>query len=36
MTNYLQIALEAANFIAAQRLAGRAKWRRADDGPASD
>jgi lantibiotic modifying enzyme len=36
MTNYMRAALDAANFIAAQRVEGRAKWRRADDGGKSE
>ena len=36
MTDYMAAAQEAANFIAAQRLEGRAKWKRTDAGPGSD
>lgn len=36
MGDYMQAALEAVNFIDAQRLEGRAKWRCADDAPASN
>lgn len=36
MGDYMQAALEAVNFIGAQRLEGRTKWRRADDAPSSD
>ena len=36
MGAYMQAALEAVNFIGAQRLEGRTKWRRADDAGGSD
>ena len=36
MTDYMAVAREAASFIEAQRLEGRAKWRRADQGAGSD
>ena len=36
MGDYMQAALEAVNFIGAQRLEGRTKWRRADDAQGSD
>lgn len=36
MGDYMQAALEAVNFIGAQKLEGRTKWRRADDAPNSD
>lgn len=36
MNDYLQAAREAATFIAAQRLEGRAKWRKAAERGASD
>ncbi len=36
MGDYMQAALEAVNFIGAQRLEGRTEWRRADDAPSSD
>ena len=36
MNAYRQAALEAADFIAAQQMEGRAKWRRTDQGGSSD
>ena len=36
MTDYMQAALEAADFIAAQKIAGSARWRRNEGADASD
>ena len=36
MTDYMAAAMEAVNFISAQRLDGRAKWRRTDDAANGD
>ena len=36
MTDYMAAALQAADFIESQRLEGRAKWRRSEEGKSSD
>jgi lantibiotic modifying enzyme len=36
MTDYMAAALQAADFIESQRLEGRAKWRKSEEGKSSD